>query len=105
MLLRDCPKFPRPGHGEVFFVLADKIETRVRAATVRADRLPQALLARAFRGELVPTEAELAAEEGRVYEPASVLLERIREARKTQTPAKRRRGRKPAQALGQASPT
>ncbi|GMV83096.1 MAG: hypothetical protein AMXMBFR7_42800 [Planctomycetota bacterium] len=35
------------------------------------------LLARAFRGELVPTEAELARREGRPYEPASVLLDRI----------------------------
>jgi hypothetical protein len=30
-----------------------------------------------FRGELVPTEAELARQEGREYEPASVLLEKI----------------------------
>jgi hypothetical protein len=30
-----------------------------------------------FRGEPVPTEAELARREGRDYEPASVLLERI----------------------------
>ncbi len=47
-------------------------------ATARADKLTQAILAKAFRGELVPTEAELARQEGRDYEPASVLLERIR---------------------------
>ncbi len=35
---------------------------------------------KAFRGELVPTEAELAHQEGRDYEPASVLSERIRVA-------------------------
>ena len=35
-------------------------------------------LATAFRGELVPTEAELARREGREYEPASTLLERVR---------------------------
>jgi hypothetical protein len=35
----------------------------------------------AFRGELVPTEAELARQEGREYEPASVLFERIRKER------------------------
>jgi len=66
----------------------------VEAATVGAERLPQAILARAFRGELVPTEAELAAKEGRDYEPASVLLERIREIRKEHEPVKRGRGGK-----------
>jgi type I restriction enzyme S subunit len=69
---------------ESLFILADGIESHVRAATLRAERLPQAILARAFRGELVPTEAELAAKEGRDYEPASVLLERIRKAREQQ---------------------
>jgi type I site-specific restriction endonuclease len=39
--------------------------------------LPQSILAKGFRGELVPTEAERARREGREYEPASVLLERI----------------------------
>ncbi len=78
---------------EALFALADGIEAHVRAATVRAERLPQAILARAFRGELVPTEADLAAKEGRDYEPASVLLERIAEARKQHKPAPRRRGR------------
>lgn len=79
---------------EALFALADQIETHVRAATVRAERLPQAILARAFRGELVPTEAELAAKEGRDYEPASALLERIQEARKQHQPVKRARGDK-----------
>jgi hypothetical protein len=36
-----------------------------------------AVLTKAFRGELVPTEAELARRDGRDYEPASALL-RIR---------------------------
>ena len=45
------------------------------------DKLQQSILAKAFRGELVPTEAELARREGRDYEPASVLLERIRAAK------------------------
>lgn len=39
--------------------LANTIEQRVVAATARADRLSQAILAKAFRGELVPTDAEL----------------------------------------------
>jgi type I restriction enzyme, S subunit len=50
----------------------------VAVATKRAEKLREAILAKAFRGELVPTEAELARREGRQYEPASVLLERIR---------------------------
>ena len=36
---------------------------------------------KAFRGELVPTEAELVLQGGRDYEPASALLARIRAAR------------------------
>jgi type I restriction enzyme S subunit len=79
---------------EALFALAEGIEAHVRAATVRAERLPQSILARAFRGELVPTEADLASKEGRDYEPASVLLERIQETRKQHKPAKRGRGGK-----------
>jgi restriction endonuclease S subunit len=60
------------------FVLADTIEQRVAAASARAEKLPQAILAQAFRGGLVPTEAELAWAEGRPYETASELLERIK---------------------------
>lgn len=63
---------------EALFKLADAIEGRLAAARARADKLTQSILAKAFRGELVPTEAELARQEGREYEPASVLLERIR---------------------------
>jgi type I restriction enzyme S subunit len=66
---------------EALFGLADAIERRVATATARADRLTQAILAKAFRGELVPTEAELARRDGRTYEPASAVLERIREIR------------------------
>src|SRR5262245_59618292 len=60
------------------FKLADAMEKRLSLATQRADKLTQSILAKAFRGELVPTEAELARQEGRDYEPASKLLERIR---------------------------
>jgi type I restriction enzyme S subunit len=63
---------------DALFAFADIIEKQVAAATARADRLTPSILAKAFRGELVPTEAELARREGRDYEPASVLLERIR---------------------------
>lgn len=60
------------------FSLADRLEARVAQARARVDSLTQSILAKAFRGELVPTEAELARREGREYEPASVLLERIK---------------------------
>lgn len=79
---------------EALFALADKIEARVAAAMGRVEKITQAILARAFRGELVPTEAELARAEGRDYEPASVLLERIRAERtQAQTPVARKRRR------------
>jgi type I restriction enzyme S subunit len=75
---------------------AQKSEARIEAATARMEKITQAILAKAFRGELVPTEAELARREGREYEPASVLLERIRAARAETNGAvgKRRGGRK-----------
>lgn len=74
---------------EALFKLANSIERRVKAATVRAEKLTQAILAKAFRGELVPTEAELARREGRPYEPASALLSRIRAERERAKPQKR----------------
>ena len=67
---------------EALLARTDRIEKRLAAATRRVETLTQAILAQAFRGELVPTEAELARREGRDYEPASVLLERIRTAEK-----------------------
>jgi type I restriction enzyme S subunit len=69
---------------EALFKLADAIERRVVGALTHAEKLTQAILAKAFRGELVPTEAELARREGRDYEPAWVLLARIRRARPDQ---------------------
>jgi type I restriction enzyme S subunit len=63
---------------EAMFKLADAVEKRVEAGKVRAEKLTQAILAKAFRGELVPTEAELARREGRPYESASELLARIK---------------------------
>ena len=76
---------------DALFALADKIESRVAAATARVEKITQAVLAKAFRGELVPTEAELARQERRDYEPASVLLERIRTEREAADNDKPRR--------------
>lgn len=63
---------------EAMFKLADAVEKQVASATLRAEKLTQAILAKAFRGELVPTEAELARRDGRPYETASDLLSRIK---------------------------
>jgi type I restriction enzyme S subunit len=68
---------------DVLFKLADEIEKRVAAASLRAEKLTQAILGKAFRGELVPTEAELARREGRSYETASELLARIESDRES----------------------
>lgn len=59
------------------FALATAIEERVERAAARAGSLPQAILSKAFAGELVPTEAELARADGRRYETAEQLLERV----------------------------
>lgn len=68
---------------------ADGVEGHVTTGVHQVERLTQSVLARAFRGELVPTEAELAAKEGRVYETADGLLDRVRE---TQNGRKSRSG-------------
>ena len=83
---------------ERLFRLADAIEKRTAAAAIRADRLTQAILAKAFRGELVSTEAELARAEGRDYEPAAALLGRIQVPREEDRLPTKRRGRNGAKA-------
>ena len=67
---------------EALFKIADNIEKRLAAATAQAEKLIQAILAKAFRGELVPAEAELAHREGCFYEPAFTLLANIKTQRK-----------------------
>jgi type I restriction enzyme S subunit len=62
---------------EHLFDLAASLERAVLAATTRAHALPQAILQKAFAGELVPTEAELAFAEGRTFESAEELLQRV----------------------------
>ncbi len=73
---------------EEMFKLADAVDKRVRAATARAEKLTHAILAKAFRGELVPTEAELARREARSYETASELLARIKADRESRGASK-----------------
>lgn len=74
------------------FILADQLEARLHSVRKLVDRLTPALLAKAFRGELVPQDP--------CDEPASVLLERLRAARQAEAAAGKpsRRGRKPAAA-------
>jgi type I restriction enzyme S subunit len=57
--------------------VAETIAKAVESAAKRTGKLTQAILATAFRGELVPTEAELALTEGRDYETAEQLLARV----------------------------
>jgi type I restriction enzyme S subunit len=59
------------------FSLADNIETSTKKAKERAEKIDQAILAKAFRGELVPQDPN--------DEPASVLLQRIKSKTKQQT--------------------
>ncbi|MBE9485238.1 MAG: restriction endonuclease subunit S, partial [Bacteroidetes bacterium] len=71
---------------ENLFHRTSEVGERVTAAIAHADRLTQSILAKAFRGELVPHDLDDA--------PASVLLERIRkertELKKKKKPRKRR---------------
>jgi type I restriction enzyme S subunit len=59
------------------FALAKKIEARLSAATAAVNRITQSVLAEAFRGDLVETEASIARREGRDYELATKLLESV----------------------------
>jgi type I restriction enzyme S subunit len=79
---------------EQLFALADRIESRLQAVQERVDRLTQSLLAKAFRGELVPTEAELARQEGREYESAEELLARLSAVPEQPATAKKKGRRK-----------
>jgi hypothetical protein len=63
-------------------------------ATARAEKLTQAILTKAFRGELIHTEAELARRERRSYESASDLLARIKSERESKRVIERRRHNK-----------
>lgn len=55
---------------ESLFALADTLEEKIEAAKKRVDRLTQSILAKAFKGELVPQDPN--------DEPAEKLLKRIK---------------------------
>ena len=71
------------------FTRLDAAVEALRAAQVKLKRYRASVLNAAVTGRLVPTEAALARTEGRDYEPASVLLERIQCERQ----AKQERGK------------
>lgn len=68
---------------EQLFAFANQLEAKVASAKSRVDHLTQSILAKAFRGELVPQDPN--------DEPASVLLERIKAQRAAAPKAKRGR--------------
>ncbi|WP_207865148.1 restriction endonuclease subunit S [Pseudomonas sp. 58(2021)] len=67
---------------EQLFAFADQLEAKVTKAQSRIDLLTQSILAKAFRGKLVPQDLN--------DEPASVLLERIKAKRAVPPKVKRR---------------
>ena len=71
---------------ELAFARADRLEAEVAKARALLDRMEAAILARAFRGELVPQDP--------ADEPATVLLDRIRAERAAAPKPKRGRRKK-----------
>ncbi|QUS60554.1 restriction endonuclease subunit S [Synechocystis sp. PCC 7338] len=66
---------------EALFQKCDQIEARYEKAKAYTDKLTQAILAKAFRGELVPQDPN--------DEPAEVLLERIKAEKAAAQPQKK----------------
>lgn len=66
---------------EALFAFADRLEARIASASAAAERLTPSLLAKAFRGELVPQDPN--------DEPASELLKRLAAQREATPKAKR----------------
>ena len=68
---------------EALFKTADEIETRYKKAKAYVDKLTQSILAKAFRGELVPQDPN--------DESAEKLLERIKAEKEKLSPVKGKR--------------
>jgi len=77
---------------ESLFALADSVEKQYTEAKKHTDRLTQSLLAKAFRGELVPQDPN--------DEPASELLKRIQAEREIQLTSKPKRKTAKSKATG-----
>lgn len=83
---------------ETLFAFADRLEARYTAARAQVERLTPALLAKAFRGELVPQDPN--------DEPASAMLARLKaQTSLSSTPGKSPRGRRPKTAPTQPTPS
>ena len=68
---------------EDLFAFADRIKDRLATAQKTVERLTPATLAKAFRGELVPQDPN--------DEPATALLDRLRDAPKANSSSRRRK--------------
>jgi len=68
---------------ESLFSLADTLEEKIEAAKKRVDKLTQSILAKAFKGELVPQDPN--------DEPAEELLKRIKAEQEKAKPKKTRK--------------
>lgn len=68
---------------ESLFALAGQLESRYAKAKAHLDRLTPSILAKSFRGELVPQDPN--------DEPASALLERVRTSDESTTTRKPKR--------------
>lgn len=72
---------------ESLFKLADQLEARYQKAKAHVDKLTQSILAKAFRGELVPQDPS--------DEPASALLEHIQKEKSLGENVRTTKARKP----------
>lgn len=73
---------------EALFALADKVQAQYEAVRARVDKLTPALLAKAFRGELVPQDPN--------DEPADKLLERLLASKANETKPVKQSHKSPA---------
>jgi type I restriction enzyme S subunit len=92
---------------ESYLTRLDDAIASLERALVNLKRYRASVLKAAVEGRLVPTEAELARKEGRDYEPASVLLERIlaeRKQRFIEEEAEKERDKEEAKARDKGKP-
>src|SRR5260370_42361373 len=88
----NVPVPPMPEQQEIvrrmsrLFSMADNVEERFAKAYASVNDIRQSLLRKAFRGDLVRTEAELAQIEGRDFESAEHLLDRVSEELAAESP-------------------
>jgi type I restriction enzyme S subunit len=90
------------GRVRTLLAITGTIEHSVEAALPPTRSIVQSILAKAFRGELVLTEAELARAEGREYETAAQLLARVQAEREAPKPVKEAKKRKVKEATSGA---